>query len=55
VLVLGVAGERIELLSRIDAPEILERICRREPEAVLSFSDQLSRLTARWRTDRHDA
>lgn len=55
VLVLGVTGERIELLSRIDSPEILERICRREPEAAISFSDQLGRLTARWRADGHDA
>lgn len=55
VLVLGVAGERIELLSRIEAPEILERICRREPEGGSSFSDQLGRLTARWKAAGHDA
>ncbi len=54
VLVLGVAGDRIQLLSRIDDPETLERIHRREPQAAASFGDHLSRFTARMRASEHD-
>lgn len=54
VLVLGVAGERIELLSRIDDPETLGRIQRREARAASSFADQLGRLTARMRSSTHE-
>ncbi len=54
VLVLGVAGDRITLLSRIDDPATLERIQRREPQAAASFGDHLSRLTARMKALQHD-
>lgn len=55
VLVLGVAGDRIELLSRIDDAQTLERIRLREPQAAASFGDHLSRLTARMKASDHDA
>ncbi|MFO7707970.1 MAG: flagellar biosynthetic protein FliO [Desulfobacterales bacterium] len=54
VLVLGVAGDRIQLLSRIDDAQTLERIRRREPQAGPSFGDHLSRLTGRMRVKEHD-
>lgn len=54
VLVLGVAGDRIQLLDRIDDPETLARIQRREPQASSSFADHLSRLTARMRSSTYD-
>jgi flagellar biogenesis protein FliO len=53
VLVLGVAGDRIQLLSRIDDAETLERIRRRELSPAASFGDHLSRLTARLKASDH--
>jgi flagellar biosynthetic protein FliO len=47
VLVLGVSGERIQLLSRIDAPELLARLERQAPAAPGSFYAHLTELTAR--------
>jgi flagellar protein FliO/FliZ len=54
VLVLGVAGDRIELLTRIDDPATLERIRSREPQGVPSFAEQLSRLATRRKAADHD-
>lgn len=54
VLVLGVAGDRIQLLSRIDDEQTLGRIRRCEPRPAASFADHLSRLTARMRASEHD-
>jgi flagellar biogenesis protein FliO len=46
VLVLGVSGDRIQLLSRIEDPEALNRIRAYEGAAGPSFHDQLMRLTS---------
>lgn len=53
VLVLGVTGERIQLLSRIKEPEILARLTCREPAPCSSFYEHLSQLTARVRGGDH--
>jgi flagellar biogenesis protein FliO len=54
VLVLGVSGDRIQMLTRIDDPEALERIrSHAGPEAV-SFYDHLSKLTLRMKAGNHD-
>jgi flagellar protein FliO/FliZ len=45
VLVLGVAAESIQLLSRIEDPELLDRIHAHLPTAAPSFIEHLSRLT----------
>jgi flagellar protein FliO/FliZ len=54
VLVLGLSGDRIQLLATIDDPERVARItgpgARRGPAA--SFSDQLQRAFSRLRRDR---
>jgi flagellar biosynthetic protein FliO len=54
VLVLGVAGDRMQLLTRIDDPAILERIRSREPQVVPSFAEHLNRLTTRRKAADHD-
>jgi flagellar biogenesis protein FliO len=54
VLVLGVAGDRMQLLSRIDDPATLERIRSREPRGAPSFAEHLSRLTTRRKAADHD-
>jgi flagellar protein FliO/FliZ len=54
VLVLGVAGDRMQLLTRIDDPAILERIRSREPQVVPSFAEHLGRLTTRRKAAEHD-
>jgi flagellar biogenesis protein FliO len=54
VLVLGVAGDRMQLLTRIDDPAILERIRSREPQVVPSFAEHLSRFTSRRKAADHD-
>jgi flagellar biosynthetic protein FliO len=53
LLVLGVTGERIQLLSRIRDPEILARLGRTGPAAAVSFYEHLSQLTARLRGGDH--
>jgi flagellar protein FliO/FliZ len=55
VLVLGVAGDRMQLLTRIDDPAILERIRSRESQVVPSFAEHLSRFTMRRKAADHDA
>jgi flagellar biogenesis protein FliO len=54
VLVMGVAGDRMQLLTRIDDPAILERIRSREPQGVPSFAEHLGRLTTRRKATDHD-
>ena len=54
VLVLGVAGDRINLLTRIDDPATLERIRSREPQVVPSFAEHLSRIATRKKAADHD-
>jgi flagellar protein FliO/FliZ len=54
VLVLGVSGDRIQMLARIDDPETLERIRTHEGAEPLSFYDHLSRLTLRMKAGDHD-
>jgi flagellar protein FliO/FliZ len=54
VLVLGVAGDRMQLLTRIDDSASLERIRSREPQVVPSFAEHLSRLTTRRKAADHD-
>jgi flagellar protein FliO/FliZ len=47
VLVLGVTADRIQLLTRIDDPEVLEQVRVQSGTAVPSFHDQLVRLIPR--------
>jgi flagellar protein FliO/FliZ len=50
VLVLGVTGERISLLSRIEDPEQLARIeDGSKGKAPVSFLEQLQLFSARWK------
>lgn len=54
VLVLGVSGDRIQMLARLDDPQALERVrSHEEPEAV-SFYEHLSKFTAGMRAGDHD-
>ena len=51
ILILGVTGERITLLTRIDDDAILEKIRRTETAAApLSFADHLNKITSRFKT-----
>jgi flagellar protein FliO/FliZ len=54
VLVMGVAGDRMQLLSRIDDPATLERIRSKEPQVVPSFVEHLSRFSTRRKAADHD-
>jgi flagellar biogenesis protein FliO len=54
VLVLGVSGDRVQMLTRIDDPEVLERIRAHAGAEPLSFYDHLSKLTLRLKAEDHD-
>jgi len=54
VLVLGVSGDRIQMLTRIDDPGALERVRSHVSAETLSFYDHLSRLTSRMKAGDHD-
>jgi flagellar biosynthetic protein FliO len=51
LLVLGVSSERIQLLTRITDPQVIESIRDREPQAASSFYDHLSQLTSRMKAE----
>lgn len=51
VLVLGVSGDRIQLLSRIEDPETLKQVRSHAGSAVPPFHGQLARLIARRKAD----
>lgn len=51
VLVLGLSGDRIQLLSRIDDPETLKQVRSHTGSAGPRFQDQLARLIARRKAD----
>jgi flagellar biogenesis protein FliO len=55
VLVLGVSGDRIQMLTRIDDPAALSQIRSQEGAETLSFYDHLARLTQRLKGGDHDA
>jgi flagellar protein FliO/FliZ len=53
ILVLGVTGENISLLARIEDREIVERVRRPEGErSSPSFADQLQRWSSRFRAEK---
>ena len=54
ILVLGVAAESIQLLSRIDDPELLNRLRAYPAAAGPSFSEHLSRLVSRMKAGDHE-
>jgi len=54
VLVLGVSGDRIQMLTRLDDPQILERVRSHEGAEAASFYDHLSKLTVGMRAGDHD-
>jgi flagellar biogenesis protein FliO len=54
VLVLGLSGDRIQLLSRIDDPETLKQVRRHADSAGHPFHDQLTRLITRRKTDENE-
>ena len=47
VLVLGLSGDRIQVLTRIREPEAIERLRNRAASAPLTFTEQLARLGLR--------
>lgn len=53
VLVLGIAAESIQLLTRIDDPELLDQVCAHQPAPGASFSEHLSRLVSRMKAGGH--
>jgi flagellar biosynthetic protein FliO len=53
VLVLGVGAERIQLLTRITDPVVLDRIRAHEPRGASSFYDHLLALTSRLKAGSH--
>jgi flagellar biosynthetic protein FliO len=54
VLVLGVSGDRIQMLTRLDDPQVLERVRSYEGAEAVSFYDHLSKFTAGMRAGDHD-
>jgi len=54
VLVLGVSGDRIQMLTRLDDPQVLERVRSYEGADAVSFYDHLSKFTAGMRAGDHD-
>ena len=54
VLVLGVSGDRIQMLTRLDDPQVLERVRSYESAEAVSFYDHLSKFTAGMRAGDHD-
>jgi len=54
VLVLGVSGDRIQMLTRLDDPQVLERVRSYEGAEAVSFYDHLSKFTAGMRAGGHD-
>jgi flagellar protein FliO/FliZ len=54
VLVLGVSGDRIQLLSRIDDPETLRQVRTHPGPSGTHFHDHLVRLVARRKADGHE-
>ena len=55
VLVLGIAGDNIRLLIRIDDPTVLEQIHTSAAESgFASFSDHLNKLTRRFTAPKND-
>jgi len=54
VLVLGVSGDRIQMLTRLDDPQVLERVRSCEGAEAVSFYDHLSKFTAGMRAGDHD-
>jgi len=55
VLVLGLSGDRIQLLSRIDDPETLNQVRRHAGSAGHPFHDQLTRLITRRKADENES
>ena len=55
VLVLGVSSDRVNLLTQIDDPEVINRITSRldSQRSILNFKDQLQRLTRSKRGSLH--
>jgi flagellar biosynthetic protein FliO len=54
VLVLGVSGDRIQMLTRLDDPQALERVHSHDGQEAASFFDHLSRLTLGMKASDHD-
>ena len=55
VLVLGIAGDSIRLLTRIDDPAVLKQIHNSATErGFASFSDHLNKFTRRFTTPKND-
>ena len=54
VLALGISGDRIQLLTRIDDPQALSRIRTQESPPAPSFCDHLTRLTSRRKAGDHE-
>jgi flagellar biogenesis protein FliO len=54
VLVLGVSGDRIQMLTRLDDPQVLERVRSHEGTEALSFYDHLSKFTLSTKAGDHD-
>jgi flagellar biogenesis protein FliO len=53
VLVLGVSGDRIQLLTRLDDPQVLEQVRSHRGLEAASFFEHLSRVTAGMKAGGH--
>jgi flagellar protein FliO/FliZ len=54
VLVLGVSSDRVQLLTRLDDPQVLERVHSHTGMETASFLDHLSRFTASTKANEHE-
>jgi flagellar biogenesis protein FliO len=55
ILVVGISGDTIRLLTQIDDPTILDQIHNPENERITpSFSDHLNKITHRFRAPKSD-
>jgi flagellar protein FliO/FliZ len=54
VLVLGVSGDRIQMLTRLDDPQALEQVRAHEGAETPSFYDHLSKFTLSMGAGGHD-
>lgn len=54
VLVLGLSGDRIQMLTRLDDPQVLEQVRAHEGTGALSFYDHLSKFNLSMKAGDHD-
>ena len=50
VLVVGITSDRMSLLDKINDPVLLDQIRSKDTQETIGFSDQLTKLTERFKT-----